>query len=73
MPVLIVNAVRSAPGLRQATIRAAATAAPQLTRQALFQQAGVIATANPGELLDATALLASQPVPAGRSVGVFRR
>jgi len=70
MPVLIVNAGRSAPGLRQAAIRAAAAATPQLTRQALFQQAGMIATANLGELLDATALLASQPVPAGRSVGV---
>jgi acyl-CoA synthetase (NDP forming) len=69
-PVLIVNAGRSAPGLRQAAIRAAAAAIPQLTRQALFQQAGMIATANLGELLDATALLASQPVPTGRSIGV---
>ena len=69
-PVLIVNAGRSAPGLRQAAIRAAAAATPQLTRQALFQQAGMIATANLGELLDATALLASQPVPTGRSIGV---
>jgi acyl-CoA synthetase (NDP forming) len=32
--------------------------------------AGLIATANLGELLDATALLASQPVPAGGRVGV---
>jgi len=32
--------------------------------------AGLIATANLGELLDATALLAAQPVPAGCSVGV---
>jgi len=69
-PVLIVNAGRSAPGLRQAAIRAAAAATPQLTRQALFRQAGMIATANLGELLDATALLASQPVPAGRGIGV---
>jgi acyl-CoA synthetase (NDP forming)/GNAT superfamily N-acetyltransferase len=70
MPVLTVNAGRSAPGLRRAAIRAAAQVAPQLTRQALFQQAGVIATANAGELLDAAALLASQPVPAGDRVGV---
>jgi acyl-CoA synthetase (NDP forming)/GNAT superfamily N-acetyltransferase len=69
-PVLIVNAGRSAPGLRQAAIRAAAAATPQLTRYALFQQAGMIATANLGELLDATALLAAQPVPTGRSIGV---
>jgi acyl-CoA synthetase (NDP forming)/GNAT superfamily N-acetyltransferase len=70
MPVLLVNAGRDAPGLRRAAIRAAAQVTPQLTRQALFQQAGVVATANLGELLDATALLACQPVPAGPRVGV---
>jgi acyl-CoA synthetase (NDP forming)/GNAT superfamily N-acetyltransferase len=70
MPVLIVNAGRSAAGLRLAAARAVAEVAPQLTRQALFEQAGMIATANFGELLDATALLASQPVPTGPSVGV---
>jgi acyl-CoA synthetase (NDP forming)/GNAT superfamily N-acetyltransferase len=70
MPVLLVNAGRDAPGLRLAAVRAAAQVTPQLTRQALFGQAGVIATANLGELLDAAALLASQPVPAGGRVGV---
>ncbi len=70
MPVLIVNAGRSAAGLRLAAARAAAEVAPQLTRQALFEQAGVIATANLGELLDATALLASQPAPTGPRVGI---
>jgi acyl-CoA synthetase (NDP forming)/GNAT superfamily N-acetyltransferase len=70
MPVLTVNAGRSAPSLRRAAIRAATQVAPQLTRQALLQQAGVIATANLGELLDATTLLASQPVPVGSRVAV---
>ena len=70
MPVLTVNAGRPAPGLRRAAIRAAAEVTPQLTRQALFEQAGVIATANLGELLDAAVLLASQPLPAGGRVGV---
>jgi len=70
MPILIVNAGRSAPGLRLAAARAAAEVTPQLTRQALFEQAGVIATANLGELLDAAALLAAQPVPTGPRVGV---
>ncbi|MGO8889177.1 MAG: hypothetical protein ACLQB1_05625 [Streptosporangiaceae bacterium] len=41
-----------------------------ITRQALFEQAGVIATANFGELLDAVTLLASQPVPTGGRVAV---
>jgi acyl-CoA synthetase (NDP forming)/GNAT superfamily N-acetyltransferase len=70
IPVLTVNAGRSPAGRRLAAVRAAAEAAPHLTRQALFEQAGVIATANLGELLDTTVLLASQPAPAGRSVGV---
>ena len=69
MPILAVNVGRSAAGRRLATMRAAA-AVPQLTQQALFEQAGVIATANFGELLDAAALLAAQPVPAGLRVGV---
>jgi acyl-CoA synthetase (NDP forming)/GNAT superfamily N-acetyltransferase len=70
MPILIVNAGRSAPGLHLAAARAAAEVTPQLTRQALFEQAGLIATANLGELLDAAALLAAQPVPIGPRVGV---
>ncbi len=70
MPVLTVNAGRSALSLRRAAVRAAAEVTPQLTRQALFGQAGVIATANLGELLDAAALLAAQPPPAGSRIGV---
>ena len=70
MPILTVAVGRSATGRRLAGARAAKTATPLITRQALFQQAGIIATANLGELLDTAALLASQPVPAGNRVGV---
>jgi acyl-CoA synthetase (NDP forming) len=69
MPVLTMIAGRSITGRRLAGARAAA-ATPLLTRQALFEQAGVIATANLGELLDTAVLLASQPAPAGPRVGV---
>ena len=69
-PVLIVNVGRSAAGRRLAAARAAAAVAPPLTRQALLEQAGVIAAANLGELLDTAALLASQPVPQGHRVAV---
>jgi len=65
MPVLTVTAGRRLPAAH-----AAAAATPLLTRQALFEQAGVIATANLGELLDTTVLLATQPVPAGGRVAV---
>jgi acyl-CoA synthetase (NDP forming) len=70
MPVLTVHAGRSAPGQRAAASHTAAAAAPLITRQALFEQAGVIATDNLGELLDAAVLLAAQPVPAGSRVAV---
>ena len=70
MPVLTVDVGRSAEGGRLAGARTVKAATPLVTRQALFEQAGIIAAANLGELLDATALLASQPVPAGGRVGV---
>jgi acyl-CoA synthetase (NDP forming)/GNAT superfamily N-acetyltransferase len=40
------------------------------TSRALFAQAGIIAARDTGELLECTALLASQPVPAGSRVAV---
>ena len=70
MPVLTVDVGRSATGGRLAGARATKAATPLVTRQALFEQAGIIAAANLGELLDTAALLASQPVPAGGRVGV---
>jgi acyl-CoA synthetase (NDP forming)/GNAT superfamily N-acetyltransferase len=70
MPVLTVDVGRSATGKRLAGARAARAATPLVTRRALFEQAGIIAAADLGELLDAAALLAAQPVPAGNRVGV---
>ena len=69
LPVLTVIVGRSTTGRRLAGARGTA-ATPLLTRQALFAQAGVIATANLGELLDTAALLATQPAPAGPRVAV---
>ena len=48
----------------------AAPAPPVATREALFGQAGIIATRDIGELTEAVALLASQPVPAGGRVAI---
>jgi acyl-CoA synthetase (NDP forming)/L-amino acid N-acyltransferase YncA len=69
MPVLTVHAGRSQAGQRAAS-HTTASATPLVTREALFAQAGVIATRDIGELLDAAALLASQPVPTGDRVAV---
>ncbi|WBB61954.1 GNAT family N-acetyltransferase [Streptomyces sp. WMMC500] len=70
MPVLTVDAGRSAAGRRAAASHTAAAATPTMTRQALFTQAGVTATRSVSELLDAAALLQSQPLPAGSRVAV---
>jgi acyl-CoA synthetase (NDP forming)/GNAT superfamily N-acetyltransferase len=43
---------------------------PLVSREALFEQAGVITTRGFGELIQTTALLATQPVPAGRTVAI---
>ncbi len=66
MPVLTVLAARSAAGQPPGR----SPAAPLARREALFEQAGVITTRGFGELIEATALLATQPVPAGRSVAI---
>jgi acyl-CoA synthetase (NDP forming)/GNAT superfamily N-acetyltransferase len=70
IPVLTVHAGRSAPGQRAAASHTAAVAAPLITRQALFEQAGIIAASSLGALLDTAVLLANQPVPPGRRVAI---
>jgi acyl-CoA synthetase (NDP forming)/L-amino acid N-acyltransferase YncA len=70
MPVLTVHAGRSEAGQRAAASHTAGAASPLVTREALFEQAGIIATPSFGELMGATALLATQPPPAGRTVAI---
>jgi acyl-CoA synthetase (NDP forming)/GNAT superfamily N-acetyltransferase len=70
-PVLTVIAGRSAAGrLAVAEHTASGTAVALNTQQALFEQAGIIATASLGELTDTAVLLASQPLPAGNRVAI---
>jgi acyl-CoA synthetase (NDP forming)/RimJ/RimL family protein N-acetyltransferase len=70
MPVLTVIGGRSVAGQRAAASHTAASATPLITQEALFGQAGIIATHSLGELVDVAALLASQPLPAGRRVAI---
>ncbi|GGP94255.1 acyl-CoA synthetase [Streptomyces melanogenes] len=76
IPVLIVDAGRTEAGQRMAhrtstgTSGPAGTAASALRRRALFLQAGVTATRSVPELLEAAALLHTQPLPGGRRVAV---
>ncbi|QHC22747.1 bifunctional acetate--CoA ligase family protein/GNAT family N-acetyltransferase [Streptomyces sp. GS7] len=71
MPVLTVDAGRSAAGRRAAASYTAAAPTPTTTRRALFTQAGITAAHTLGELLDTAALLHSQPLPAGERVAVI--
>jgi acyl-CoA synthetase (NDP forming) len=70
MPVLTVHAGRSAAGQQAAASHTAAAATPLVTREALFEQAGIIATTSLGELIESAALLASQPLPLGARVAI---
>lgn len=69
-PVLTVMGGRSAAGQRAAASHTAAAATPLVTQEALFGQAGVVATTSLGELVDAAALLACQPLPAGNRIAI---
>jgi acetyl coenzyme A synthetase (ADP forming)-like protein len=70
-PVLAVKSGRSAAGARATSSHTGALlAASDVTVDALFDQAGVIRTDSLGELFDVASLLANQPIPAGRRVGV---
>jgi acyl-CoA synthetase (NDP forming)/RimJ/RimL family protein N-acetyltransferase len=69
-PVLTVIGGRSAAGRRAATSHTAAAATPLITQEALFEQAGVIATTGLGELVDTAAFFASQPMPAGNRIAI---
>ncbi|MFD5319227.1 GNAT family N-acetyltransferase [Streptomyces sp. NPDC127098] len=70
MPVLTVDAGRSPAGRRGAASHTAAAATPTMSRQALFAQAGVVATHSIGELLGVAALVHGQPLPGGPAVAV---
>jgi acyl-CoA synthetase (NDP forming)/RimJ/RimL family protein N-acetyltransferase len=70
VPLLTVVAGRSTAGRRAAASHTAAAATPTVTQEALFRQAGIIASHGLGELLDTVALLAHQPIPAGDRVAI---
>jgi acyl-CoA synthetase (NDP forming) len=70
LPVLTVIGGRSPAGQRAAALQPAASAAPLVTQEALFGQAGIVACHSLGELVAAAALLSCQPLPEGRRVGI---
>ncbi len=70
-PIVAVKSGRSQAGARAtASHTGALLAASDVTVDALFRQAGVIRTDTLAEMFDVAALLANQPIPAGRRVGI---
>ena len=71
-PIIAVKSGRSAAGARATSSHTGALiGASDVTVDALFRQAGVIRTDTLGEFFDVAALLANQPLPAGRRVAIL--
>jgi acyl-CoA synthetase (NDP forming) len=71
-PIVHVNSGRSKAGARATSSHTGALiAASDITVDALFRQSGVIRTDTLEELFDIARLLANQPLPNGRRVGII--
>jgi acetyl coenzyme A synthetase (ADP forming)-like protein len=70
-PILAMKSGTTSTGARAASSHTAALAGSEAAVDALFHQAGVIRARTLEELIDAAALFAAQPLPAGRRVGVI--
>ena len=71
-PIVVVKSGRSKAGARATSSHTGALiAASDVTVDALFNQAGVIRTDTLEELFDVASLLANQPLPKGRRVGII--
>ncbi|HEY2797045.1 MAG TPA: GNAT family N-acetyltransferase, partial [Thermoanaerobaculia bacterium] len=70
-PIVAVKSGRSLAGSRAATSHTGALAESDQVVDALFRQAGVIRTGTLEELFDVAMLLAHQPIPKGRRVGIL--
>jgi len=70
-PIVAVKSGRTKAGTRAASSHTGALASADVAVDALFHQAGVIRTATLEDLFDVAVLLASQPIPKGRRVGII--
>jgi acetyl coenzyme A synthetase (ADP forming)-like protein len=70
-PIVVVKSGRTSAGARAASSHTGALASVEVAVAALFRQAGVIRTDTLEELFEVASLLANQPLPQGRRVGVL--
>ena len=69
-PIVAVKSARTPAGLRGGVHAPSAGGVPDEATDALFRQAGVIRVQTLEELLDVADVLANQPLPTGRRVGI---
>ena len=69
-PIIAVKSGRSQAGSRAASSHTGALATVDVAVDALFRQSGVIRVDTLEEMFDVASLLAHQPLPAGRRVGI---
>jgi acetyl coenzyme A synthetase (ADP forming)-like protein len=69
-PIVAVKSGRTAGGAKAASSHTGSLASLDVAVDALFSQAGVIRVTTLEELFDVSALLANQPIPKGRRVGI---
>ena len=70
-PILAMKSGTSTAGARAASSHTAALAGSEQAVEALFHQAGVLRAGTLEELIDAAALLSTQPLPRGRRVAIL--
>lgn len=70
-PILAMKSGATSAGARAASSHTAALAGSDAAVAALFRQAGVIRSSSLEELIDVAALLANEPLPRGRRVGIL--
>jgi len=70
-PIVVVKSGRSQAGARAASSHTGSMASGEVAVSALFRQTGIIRTDTLEELFEVATLLANQPLPAGRRVGVL--
>ena len=70
-PIIAVKSGRTTSGSRAATSHTGAMASSDIAVDALFEQAGVIRTDTIEEMFAVASLLANQPLPRGRRVGIL--
>lgn len=69
-PIVAVKSGRTAAGARAASSHTGSLASVDAAVDSLFRQAGVIRTDTLTQLFDVTSLVANQPLPEGRRVGI---